>query len=497
MKNIDSALATGESAILRIVESNRSLLERLIFHRHPHREWGTFFQFGYRRTLWGLALTFVRMLPPQPGDLDRNSAIVSFRPDYISSALTSLEAGELGVGVVHSHPLGAGVTASPTDDDMDEYYANLFEPYGGGRPYVSLIANRDYDGQLFFSGRAYDRGVWVPVTDVLVNGRKLERLRSDRVGSDAAESSVTSAILNRWERLIGRNVCQRLRNAAIGIVGCSGTGSPAVEILARSQIGNFVVLDEQRADLSNLERIHGSRLPDVTAAEPPFKVELMKRMILEINPDANVTMFVGNVLDDGVLDELCRCDILIGCTDTIHGRARLSDLASLYLIPCLDVGVLPFGENGRVLNQHIDLMRMGSNDPCAYCRGRIDALGLAAELMTETEREVRREAAACADARGDDGSAYWAGEIPQLPAVGYLTTAAGALAAGYALNWLLGTSEMPHAHFQFDIGAPEFGFAPNNAKRRDGCSCAKLRGYSDQGERSVTLPNHFARAYRL
>ena len=142
-------------------------------------------------------------------------------------------------------------------------------------------------------------------------------------------------------------------------------------------------------------------------------------------------------------------------------------------------------------------MRMGANDPCAYCRGRIDAMALAAELMTEEEQEARREAAECAIARSDDGSAYWAGEAPQLPAVGYLTTTAGALAAGYALNWLLGTSEMPHGQFQFDIGASEFAFAPSNAKRRDKCSCAHQQGYSDQGERSVTMPSHFTATVRL
>ena len=49
MKEIDSDLSIEQSAIFRIIESNRRSLERLIFRRHPNREWGTFFQFGYRR----------------------------------------------------------------------------------------------------------------------------------------------------------------------------------------------------------------------------------------------------------------------------------------------------------------------------------------------------------------------------------------------------------------------------------------------------------------
>ena len=139
--------------------------------------------------------------------------------------------------------------------------------------------------------------------------------------------SVASEIMSRWEKLVGRNICDRLRNSVVGVIGCSGPGSPAVETLARAQIGGFVLVDEQRADLSNIERIHGSRITDVQNLEPPFKVKVMERMIREVNPGVNIAMFAGNVLDDIVLDELCRCDVLLGCTDTVHGRARLSDLA--------------------------------------------------------------------------------------------------------------------------------------------------------------------------
>src|SRR5436190_2633406 len=371
MKDVEPELRSDQRGLFRIVERDRKKLERLIFYRHPDREWGTFFQFGYRRTPWGLALTFVELLPPQPGDLDRNRAIVSFRPDYISTALTSLEEQKLAVGVVHSHPLGGGVCPSPSDDDMDNYYARLFEPYGEGRPYISLIANLDHKGRLIFSGRVYDRGTWMAVAEVLTSGCKLQRIQNRLFKAVTKTTIASSEIMRRWETLVADNVCRRLRNTTVGVVGCSGTGSPAVEALARAQIGGFVLVDEQCADISNVERIHGSRLTDVQGKDRPFKVEIMARLIREVNPDAEIAMFVGNVLDDAVLDELCRCDVLLGCTDTLHGRARLSDLATLYLLPCIDVGVLPLGEGGQIISQHIDLMRLGPNDPCAYCRGRI------------------------------------------------------------------------------------------------------------------------------
>ena len=81
----------GREALWRITEADREKLFRLLFHRYPDSEWGTFFRFGYRRTCWGILVTWVDALKPEAGDLDRNSPLVEFRPGYIRRALAALE----------------------------------------------------------------------------------------------------------------------------------------------------------------------------------------------------------------------------------------------------------------------------------------------------------------------------------------------------------------------------------------------------------------------
>ena len=153
-------LDSKRSCLFRITEPERKKFEKLLFQRHPAREWGSFFRFGYRRTTWGLAVTFISAMPPLPGDLNRQSSIVSFRAQYISRALKELEGTPFGIGIAHSHPHGWGVSPSPSDDDMDGYFADLFEPYGSSRPYCSLILNRRDNEELVFGGRVFDSGKW-------------------------------------------------------------------------------------------------------------------------------------------------------------------------------------------------------------------------------------------------------------------------------------------------------------------------------------------------
>lgn len=488
-------LSATRSVRIRVASEVWSQLTKLVFHRHPRREWGTYFRFGYRRTPWGLAISLVDLLPPRPGDLSRTSSIVSFSPDYISRAVDARDANPLGIGFVHSHPLDWGVVASPSDDDMDEYFARLSLPYGSSQPYLSLIVNRDRHGELVFSGRAYDHGEWLQVSHLHVVGSELRRFTSAHSAIPEL-APLSRQVLARWTSLVGEDRADRSCGATLGFLGCSGTGSPMAELAARAQVANYVLVDEQRLADSNLERVHGSEAADLKVEPLPYKVDVMERMIRAINPAANIIKFVGNGLDDAVIDELLRCDLVLGGTDTVHGRALLGDLSSLYLLPSIDVGVLPRGHDNRVTTQLIELTRYGARDACPFCQGRVLPALLNAELMPAEERERRRAEAALAVARGEDGTVYWQGDPPQLPAVGYLTTTAGAIAAGYALNWLLGTAAMPHQRIQFDLGLPEFAFVGTDSRSRPECSCVRQRGFGDQGDRSVTMPSHYPKAIR-
>jgi hypothetical protein len=482
----------GRRAMVRIRASDRQQLEKHVFQRYPQREWGTFFRFGWRRTPWGIAISYVDGLWPQAGDLDRQMDMTTFRDQYTRRAFRAAAAKErLGIGVVHSHPAGYMVAPSPLDDDMDGYFSRELGAYTAGAPYCSLIVERSGTEAITFSGRVYDRGEWLPVAELLTVGPRLERQTSSLVAIAADPGGLSTTA--RLQSLMGQASALRLRSATVGVVGCSGTGSPAIGVLARAGVGGFVLVDPERFAPSNLERMHGTFWRHLALQEFPFKVDLMRDMIAEINPAARVTTFVGNILHPNVLDELLRCDLVLGCVDSYHGRVALSDLAAHYLLPSLDVGIGMDGKGGRVTEQLVDMTQFSPDLPCAFCRDRIDSAELAQELMTDEERKAREQAAERAAARGDDPDQYWRRRTRQLHTVGYLTTAAGATAAGYAEGWLTGAFSPPHPSFQFDIGQERLGCVAPPQERNPSCRCGSQLGWSDQARsyRNVALPRHW------
>jgi len=92
---------------------------------------------------------------------------------------------------------------------------------------------------------------------------------------------------SRTEMLIGTEGLNILANSKIAVFGIGGVGTFAVEALARSAVGSFVLADDDDVCLTNINRqIHATRKTVGKA-----KVEVMKDRILSINPKAKVESF--------------------------------------------------------------------------------------------------------------------------------------------------------------------------------------------------------------
>lgn len=477
-------------AIVRIRNEDRIKLEKHLFKRYPDREWGTFFKFGFRRTSWGISITFVAPILPMRGDLCRNSNIVEFTAEYNLRAFRVGRNQEMAIGVVHSHPAGFGTSPSELDNDMDAYFADELTHFTSGSPYCSLIIQRSDEIGFTFTGRVHDRGEWIPVKTLFTVGNRIDKCSSegfpstgelDRVGP--SEESTTE----RLNSLLGNFSARRLREARVGIVGNSGTGTPVGHALARAGVGGFVVVDPQRISPSNHERTHSTMFNDLFGESKPHKAALLKRLIHSVNPSASVTAYVGDLMQENVLDDLLRCDIVLGCTDSIYSRVFLSDLAKHHLLPSLDVAVDMDGRDGKLTSQVAQFTRYSPDCPCAFCYDLVDASEMSAELMSENEREMRRKAAQGAG----EPDAYWR-NARQVHTVGYMTSTVGAMASGYAIGWLTDAFSMPYDSFQFDIAKPKLGVVEVRSQPSN-CSCSLNVGWGDLARsfRNVARPKHW------
>lgn len=484
--------AGGRPVLVRAAAPEIDDLWALLFRRYPDEEWATFARFGWRETPDGLVLTLTALDAPGTHDLDDDAGhVVICEPYSLRVALTA-ERHPFAVGIIHSHPAGGWTLPSLIDDDMDGYYADYFGGFAPGRPYVSLIFARDAEGALSGSGRVFWQGRW----------HKVERFAFERrhvaVGTYAWPSRLTTETRGRLARLssaFGVEAAERLARSTVAVIGAGGTGSPAIEVLARAGVGHLIIVDPDVTSESNLERMHGSVPADAEQQAP--KVLVARRHVATISPTCRVTALQGALPQPEVIDAVIGADVILSCTDQQHSRLAVSDIVLRYLTPAIDCGVELEGEQGEVTGQVIQLVRFLAADPCVWCRGMVDGQQLAQELMSPEEQAQHQAAAEAAIVEGQEGNPYWRA-TPQLNTVGYLTTPAGAIAAGYAIGWLTGRFDPPFSRLQMNLVQPLLDTAEPPDEPRAGCACRRMRGTADQvqADAMITAPVHWTAVIR-
>ena len=137
---------------------------------------------------------------------------------------------------------------------------------------------------------------------------------------------------SRTELLIGKQGIKKLENSTIIIYGIGGVGSYVAEALARAGVGKLILVDNDKISLSNINRqIHAT-----TKTVGQNKVEVMKKRILEINPNAEVKTYMGNEMDQGeesLIDK--NCTYVVDSVDTIKTKIKLIQTAINIGIPII------------------------------------------------------------------------------------------------------------------------------------------------------------------
>lgn len=112
----------------------------------------------------------------------------------------------------------------------------------------------------------------------------------------------------------------RLLNSRVLIFGLGALGSPVAMYLAASGVGELVLIDPDRVELSNLQRqiVHTS---DSLGEE---KVASAERMLRALNPE--IAVIVHNCLldDRRMREEASRADAVVDCTDNFAARFAIN-----------------------------------------------------------------------------------------------------------------------------------------------------------------------------
>ena len=131
---------------------------------------------------------------------------------------------------------------------------------------------------------------------------------------------------------IGIDKFKLLENSTVLVLGIGGVGGHACEALARSGIGELIIVDKSVVDLSNINR----QIIALTSTIGRPKVEVMKERLLDINPDIKVTAyheFYNFETKSKILDH--KFDFICDAIDTVTFKIDIIKEALLRNIPII------------------------------------------------------------------------------------------------------------------------------------------------------------------
>lgn len=153
---------------------------------------------------------------------------------------------------------------------------------------------------------------------------------------DAAEADRYSRHLSLPE--IAATGQRRLKNARVLVIGAGGLGSPILLYLAAAGVGTIGVVDDDRVELSNLQRqvIHG--VDDIGR----LKVDSARDALAAVNPLVHVQTHPVRLSAENAVTLFEDYDVIVDGADNFATRYLASDAAEITAKPCVWGSILRF-----------------------------------------------------------------------------------------------------------------------------------------------------------
>ncbi len=288
----------------------------------------------------------------------------------------------LAIVKFHSHP-GGYDQFSPIDDNSDSnFFASAHGWTDSDDPHASVVMLPN--GRMF--GRAIlPDGSFEPVTTIAVAGDDLCFWHANH------HAAPTPEFAQRHAQLFGQETTSRLQRLTVAVVGCSGTGSPSIEMLARLGVGHLVLVDPDRVEDRNLNRIINSTREDAVLER--LKVDVLAAAIARMGLGTSVTRIPENVATATAVAAVAASDVLFGCVDGAFGRNVLGRIATFYNIPYFDMGVALEADGSGGISEAIGAVhyvqpdRSSLRDRRVYTTQQVQAEGL---RLTDPEEYIRQ-----------------------------------------------------------------------------------------------------------
>jgi molybdopterin/thiamine biosynthesis adenylyltransferase len=309
---------------------------------------------------------------PSPSDYTRRGALeAELSPEFVARVTKRARREGSALVFVHSHPGTETPHFSPIDWKGEQHLRGFLAHRHPAVPHVAVVVSEggirarvigtDEDVRIISVGEA---------RDVLFDPALSESSGFDR--------------FDRQIRAFGVAGQQELQRLRIALVGLGGIGSLVAQQLAHLGIQDFILVDPDTLEPTNLNRVANATVKDL--GKP--KVKIAARYIKSVAKESRISSVQGDIIQLKTARQLINADIIFGCTDSHGSRAVMQQVSYQYMIPYIDTGVTIIAAKGHVSHIYGRVQLLSPGLACFACDSLLDANEVRRDMMTAFERQA-------------------------------------------------------------------------------------------------------------
>ena len=157
---------------------------------------------------------------------------------------------------------------------------------------------------------------------------------------------------------VGEEGQEKLLQSRVLVIGAGGLGSPMLLYLAAAGVGTIGVIDNDRVDLTNLQR----QIVHATERVGALKVDSARAGLAAVNDDVRVETHAVRLAPENAADIIADYDLVADGSDNFATRYLLTDECFRLEKPLVAAALSPFEGQLSVFRPYL-----GAGHPCYRC----------------------------------------------------------------------------------------------------------------------------------
>jgi adenylyltransferase/sulfurtransferase len=157
---------------------------------------------------------------------------------------------------------------------------------------------------------------------------------------------------------VGEEGQEKLLQSRVLVVGAGGLGSPMLLYLAAAGVGTIGIVDNDRVDITNLQR----QIVHATERVGDLKVDSAKESLARINDGVRIETHPMRLGPDNGAELIGRYDLVADGSDNFATRYLLTDLCARLKKPLVAAALSPFEGQLSTFRPYL-----GDGHPCYRC----------------------------------------------------------------------------------------------------------------------------------